>query len=244
ADKVGAAGVQMPLSAPAAGSTVAGTVTVSAAASDNVGVAGVQFLLDGNNLGGEDATSPYAVTWDTTTAANGPHTLTARARDAAGNTTVSGAVTVTVNNDTTPPTVTLTAPTAGANLSGAVTVSADAGDNVGVAGVQFLLDDVALSAEDTAAPFAVSWDTTTAANGAHVLKARARDAAGNVTTSVRVSVTVSNVDATPPSVTLTAPANGATVSGTVTVSANAGDNVGVAGVQFLLDDVALGGEDT
>ncbi len=73
------------IAAPAAGSTVSGTaVTVSAAASDNVGAAGVQFKLDGVNLGVEDTTSPYGVIWNTTATANGSHTLTAVARDAAG----------------------------------------------------------------------------------------------------------------------------------------------------------------
>jgi hypothetical protein len=87
------------LSAPAAGATVSGSsVAVTAAASDNVGVAGVQFKLDGVNLGSEDTSSPYAVTWNTTTAANGSHTLSAVARDAAGNTTTSSSVSVTVSN--------------------------------------------------------------------------------------------------------------------------------------------------
>src|SRR5262249_25661560 len=86
------------LTAPANGSTVSGTITVSATASDNVAVAGVQFLLDGNNLGSEVTTSPYSVSWDTTTVSNGTHTLTARARDAAGNTTLSTAITVTISN--------------------------------------------------------------------------------------------------------------------------------------------------
>src|SRR5205823_8390013 len=80
------------------GSTVSGTVTVSAGASDNVGIAGVQFLLDGANLGAEDTGAPYAVSWNTIAVGNGSHTLTARARDAAGNQTTSAAVTVTVNN--------------------------------------------------------------------------------------------------------------------------------------------------
>src|SRR2546429_3304269 len=62
------------LTSPAAG-TVVGTVTVSATASDNVGVAGVQFQLDGANLGAEITTDPYAVARNTTTVTNGPHTL-------------------------------------------------------------------------------------------------------------------------------------------------------------------------
>ena len=79
-------------------------MTVSASASDNVGVAGVQFLLDGANLGAEDTTAPYSIAWDTTgTATNGSHALSARARDAAGNVTTSAAITVTVSNGTGPP---------------------------------------------------------------------------------------------------------------------------------------------
>jgi hypothetical protein len=66
-------------------------------------VAGVQFRLDGANLGAEDTTSPYSVSWNTTTATNGTHTLTAVARDAAGNSTTWAGVTVTVSNDTPPP---------------------------------------------------------------------------------------------------------------------------------------------
>src|SRR6185295_6163182 len=111
---------------------------------DNVGVAGVQFLLNGANLGAEDTTAPYSFSWGTTTVSNGTYTLTARARDAANNSTTSGSVTVTVSNapppDTTAPTVSLTAPANGATVSGTVSVTANAADNVGVAGVQFLLN--------------------------------------------------------------------------------------------------------
>ena len=72
------------------------TVTVGATASDNVGVVGVQFTLDGADLGVEDTTSPYSQSWTTSTSTNGSHTLTAVARDAAGNTKTSASVTVTV----------------------------------------------------------------------------------------------------------------------------------------------------
>jgi len=86
------------LTAPAASSTVTSTVAVSGIATDNVGVAGVQFRLDGVNLGAEVATPPYTVTWNTTTAPDGGHVLTAVARDAAGNRATSAGVTVTVAN--------------------------------------------------------------------------------------------------------------------------------------------------
>ncbi len=191
------------ISAPANGATVSGTVTISANASDNVGVAGVQFRVDGANLGAEDTAAPYSVSWNTTAAANGSHTITAVARDAAGNTATSASVTVTVNNtvppppDTTPPTVSISAPANGATVSGTVTISANASDNVGVAGVQFRVDGANLGAEDTAAPYSVSWNTTAAANGSHTITAVARDAAGNTATSASVTVTVNNT-APPP----------------------------------------------
>lgn len=182
------------ISAPAASATVAGTVTISATATDNIGVAGVQFLLDNNVLGAEDTTAPYSITWNTAGVANGTHTLSARARDAAGNQTTSTGISVLVNNvaDPTPPTVSVTAPANGAAVSSTVAVSATAADNVGVAGVQFLLDGVNLGAEVLAAPYTINWNTATVANGTHVLTARARDAAGNQTTSTGVSVNVNN----------------------------------------------------
>src|SRR5439155_20520526 len=120
--------------------------------------------------------------------------------------------------DTTPPTVSVTAPAGGATVSGSsVTVSASASDNVSVAGVQFQLDGASLGAEDTASPYSVTWNTTTAANGTHQLTALARDSSGNTATSASVSVTVNN-DTTPPTATMTAPAGGSTVSGNVSVA--------------------------
>ncbi len=89
------------VTSPISGSTVSNTITVSADASDNVGVVGAQFKLDGANLGSEDTSSPYSISWNTVLATNASHTLTAQARDAAGNTTTSTAVTVTVSNVTT-----------------------------------------------------------------------------------------------------------------------------------------------
>jgi hypothetical protein len=80
---------------------VSGTITVTAAAFDNVAVSGVQLLLDGASLGAEDTTAPYSVSWNSTTVANGAHQLSARARDAANNQTIATSVAVTVSNITT-----------------------------------------------------------------------------------------------------------------------------------------------
>ena len=185
--------------------------------------AGVQFRLDGQNLGAEDTSAPYSASWDTAGATNGPHTLTAIARDRAGNTRTATTVNVTVNNapppDVVAPSVSLTAPAAGALLAGSRTLSANASDNVGVAGVQFKRDGQDVGAEDVSAPYSVSWDTTGVADGAHTLTAVARDAAGNTTSATNVDVTVDN---TAPSVSVSAPAEGATVGGTVAVNGDRG----------------------
>ena len=349
------------ITSPADEATVSGTIAVTATAADNVGVVGVQFKLDGSNLGAEDTTSPYSVSWDTSATSVGSHVLTAVARDAANNTTTSttvdviigsgggsasldaahdsfvqqgsptanfnstgtiyvknantssafhrvgflrfdgsglasavssgtltltivdngqgsgttvdhslylvgtdawnettltwsnrptlgslvdtGSITATVgqsitftlnqaafdqiNNDgylsvavvsedddvsieygdkndgadapsldlvlagdTTDPTVAITSPSDEADVTGILSVTAGASDDVGVVGVQFKLDGINLGSEDTTAPYSVSWDTSTAATGSHTLTAVARDAANNTTTSSPVDVTV------------------------------------------------------
>jgi hypothetical protein len=87
------------MTSPAAGSTISGTsVTLSANASDASGIASVEFKANGNSLGFATTSNPYSLPWNTTTAANGPYTLTAVAKDTFGNTTISAPVNVTVNN--------------------------------------------------------------------------------------------------------------------------------------------------
>ena len=84
---------------PSAGSSVSGTIAVtSSSATDNVGIAGVQFLLDGTLLGVEDTTAPYSASWNTLSVPNGNHVLSAVARDWSGNVTASSSNTVVVNN--------------------------------------------------------------------------------------------------------------------------------------------------
>jgi hypothetical protein len=233
------------ITAPVNGATVFGTVMVSADAADDVAVASVQFQLDGNNLGAAVTAAPYNFSWDTTTSTTGNHTLTALATDTSGNAATSAGVTVTVNNnDVTPPSVSITSPANDATVSGTITVSATAADNVGVASVQLQVDGANVGAADTSAPYNFSWNTTSVSNASHTLTAVAKDAAGNTTTSAGVKVTVNNSDTTPPTVSITSPANNATVNGTVTVSANASDNVAVASVQLQVDGNNVGSADT
>ncbi len=85
------------LSAPADGATVSGTASLTASASDNVGVTRVDFLVDGTVVGSASA-APWQASWDTTAVADGAHTVSARAADAAGNTGTSAVAHVTVHN--------------------------------------------------------------------------------------------------------------------------------------------------
>lgn len=93
--------------------------------------------------------------------------------------------------DTQAPTTSITAPANNATVSATISVTASASDNVGVTKVEFFLDGV-LKSTDTSSPYAWSFDTLTATNGAHSLVSKAYDAANNVGTSATVNVTVSN----------------------------------------------------
>jgi hypothetical protein len=90
------------ITSPANNAAVAGTVNVSVSAADNIGVASVSLLVDGVNVG-TDTTSPYAFALDSRSLTNGSHTLSAVAKDAAGNSATSATVTMNVNNTTTQP---------------------------------------------------------------------------------------------------------------------------------------------
>jgi hypothetical protein len=187
------------ISSPASGATVSGTITVTATASDNVGVASVQFQVDGSSLGAAVTVAPYSQSLNTTTLANGKHSLTAVAVDTSGNKATSAAVSITANNtSTTPLTVSITSPVAGATVSGTVTVVATATASDAITGVQFLLDGANLGSNVTASPYSISWDTTQTSNGSHVLSAQVKDQAGNTATSSNVNVTVSQSSTPPP----------------------------------------------
>ncbi len=174
-----------------------GTVTATqvplswTASTDDQGVAGYRVFRAASQIGEVSGTSFT----DSSVAANTTYTYTVRAFDGARNvSTASEPVTVTTPaGDTTPPTVSMTAPAEGATVSGtSVSLAATATDAGGVAGVQFLLDGSPLSAEDTSSPYGLTWNSTGVGNGSHTLAARARDGSGNLATSPPVTVRVEN----------------------------------------------------
>jgi hypothetical protein len=179
-----------PPTVSASESGSAGTITLSANATDNVGVTKVEFYVD-NVLKATSTSSPYQASIDSTTLSNSTHSLVAKAYDAAGNVGTSSTVSFSVSNstggDTTPPTVSASE----SGSAGTITLSANASDNVGVTKVEFYVDNV-LKATSTAAPYQSTLDSTTLSNSTHNLVAKAYDAAGNVGTSSTVGFSISN----------------------------------------------------
>jgi chitodextrinase len=141
------------------------------------------------------------------------------------------------SNDTQPPTISITAPTAGASVSGTLNVVANASDNLAVARVDFLADG-ALVSSDTTSPYGFAWDTTGLSNGSHILTANAYDTSNNASSASSV-VTVSNGDVTPPS-TPTGLSATASAYNQVNLSWSAStDNVGVTGYYIVRGGVTI-----
>ena len=177
------------ISSPEGGSTVKDTVIVKARATDNLKVTKVEFYVDGVPKK-TDTVYPYSYIWHTTVSDNGPRVLTAKAYDKAENVGES-VVTVTVENETELPDISISSPLAGSTVKGTVIIKARATDNVRVTKVEFYVNGV-LRKTDTVTPFSYSWNTRSAANGANTLIAKAYDKAGNVKESSAVTVTVYN----------------------------------------------------
>ncbi|MGH7484721.1 MAG: Ig-like domain-containing protein, partial [bacterium] len=216
---------------PTAGTSVSGTVTLAADASDNTGISKVQFQMDGTNLGSAATQAPYAVSWDTTTASAGTHTLTAIATDSSGNTAQSS-VGITVANDsassggnTSTPTASISSPSDGSVVDGSVTVSANIAGDSSIASVQFRLDDTNLGTPVTQMPYSVTWNTSTLSPGKHVLTVVATDSTGNTITSSPVTVTTAG-DVAPPTSSSGTPGD----SSTTGPQSSGGGGFGVTGM--------------
>jgi peptidoglycan hydrolase-like protein with peptidoglycan-binding domain len=251
------------LTSPLNGAYASGTATVSASASDSMsGVAGVQFLVDGVAYGDEDTSAPYEISWDTTALADGTHTLAAVARDAAGNEATSPAITVTVDNA--PPTVlsASSSKAAGAYTVGEV-IDIDIQFSEAVTSTGNVTVTLETGATDRTCTFSISAATYGTCNytvqagdtssdlDVISVSGTVRDVAGNpLTNTTPASNLAANealvIDTTAPSVSLTAPTSGATVSGAAAaLAATASDGgAGLVGVQFKIDGAAEGAEDT
>ena len=174
------------ITAPAEGSSVVSktTTTLQASASDNVGVKQVEFWANGSRKC-TDTVAPYTCAWYVWNPPGATNYISAVATDLAGNRRetsrqVGTTSTAAAPADTVAPTVKLTSPAYGSTVTrgSTVTIAASAGDDTGVAKVEFLINGV-LKCTDTAAPYSCPWTVWTASGSDAWIRARAYDAAGN-----------------------------------------------------------------
>src|SRR5688572_23962720 len=247
------------ITSPANGATVSGTVTVNMSAS-NVEGSPTTFLLQsgGATISSQSVTGSTATaSWNTTTVANGSHPLSLTVTNAGR--TATAFISVTVSNgstpppsggDTTPPTATITAPTSGVWTGNSINIAASATDNVGLTNIKLWGNGgvfATLPCSGTSCSGNVWWLTGSLPAAAYEVNAVATDTAGNQTVSAKITIfkdatspvvpsgaTAGGGTTTPPlGAAITSPANGATVSGTVTVSMSA-SNVEGSPTTFLL----------
>ena len=102
-------------------------------------------------------------------------------------------------SDATKPVTSITSPANFANVSGTVSISADATDNVAVAGVRLVVNGAYVGTEDTTSPYSFTWDSKTVSNGTNTIEVVARDTSNNLATSTPVNLLVNNIPTTTPS---------------------------------------------
>ncbi len=209
--------------------TVTGSVNITANASDNTGVTGVDFSVDGNSVA-MVTSAPFLYRWDSTPWPGGAHVVTAAARDGCGN-TASARATFTVVKDGVAPQVSLVSPLPGSVVRGLVSFQVQTADDFGTTRVELWVDG-SLKATDTAPPYIYAWSTT--GDGPHSLVAKAYDAAGNVGTA-SASVIADN---TAPQLSVSSPVYNQTVYGVFKVAGWATDRTS-ASLSFTMDGQLL-----
>ncbi len=181
------------ITSPANNSTISGTTTVSATATDETGIAKVEFYM-GTSLLGTVTSAPYNYSLNTASYPAGTYSLTVKAYDAAGNSKTSSAVSVTIPPppDTTAPSLTITSPVNASIVNGTITISGTATDASGISKVEASVGSTLVKTMTTS-PYSFTYDTKTVADGNYVITLKAYDAAmtPNATTKT-VTVTVRN----------------------------------------------------
>jgi hypothetical protein len=236
--------------APLGGQTVSGRLSLDKCYLKGYSVRRVSFFLDSTALNSDTNVSDgMSCELDTTKFSNGTHELRAVAYDSSGR-SYTERVTINIQNAAnTPPTVSITSPSANQSITGTtLSYAANATDNAGVSRVEFRLDGSALPS-DTSAPYGGS--VAAPAPGTHTLTATAFDAAGLSSTSSVTFTVPQPAPAPAPTTSLPAPTSGtleawfkapisgSTVSGKLSLDKCYVKGTGVSRVSFFLDSTAL-----
>jgi Domain of unknown function (DUF4082)/Bacterial Ig domain/Fibronectin type III domain/Lysyl oxidase len=231
------------LTSPGAEATLSGTVTLSANASGPAPISSVQFLLDGQPIGAPVTAPPYTTQWSVGATPVGKHYLSAQATDGNGFLGTAADVPVSAQGGSgggEAPVVSIVNPAGGQTVSSTIPVSATVTGSAAISSVQFYLDGKPLGAPVTVSPWARSWDTTTATNGAHKLTATATDTSGSTGSSPATEVTVQNPAEISPCFVMDAHVSvdgRGTVSTPAFTTAEAGDRL----LAFVASDGPAGG---
>ncbi|TKJ36270.1 MAG: hypothetical protein CEE38_12710 [Planctomycetes bacterium B3_Pla] len=207
---------------------LSGTVSVTADASDDNGVTQVEFSVNPATppIIGVDTEAPYGVPWDSTAVTDDLYIITATATDTTGQTASHSILVLVSNAVSNPPTLTITSPTNGSTVSGTIDVAANASADNGISQVAFFVDATSIGV-DTDAPYGVTWNSASVADGVYMIIATATDMIGH-TASDLIFVQVSNAANNPPTVEITSPPDGSEF--------NDGESIAFAGTAIDAED--------
>ncbi len=234
---------------PAANAVLTGTISLAAAATDNVAVSKVEYFLNSDSLGLAAKSGDFwQLSFNSKSKQNGAYSLKATACDQSNN-CQDAAENISINNqavDSTPPAVNITSPTNGQTVSGTINFSADITDDVKVDNANFYLDSALLDTK-TIAPFAVAINTLSYPNGNHQLKVVASD--GLNTTTKEITIIIGNQtggDTEIPTVQIASPSTSpySWDSGNLNITAIGSDNVGVVKMEFYINNTLVATENS
>ena len=229
---------------PASGQTVSGNVLVETLVIDNIEIDKVEFYINSQIVYTDSIAPDYNYLWNTDSLPDDEnYVISIIAYDEVGNEGPSTAITVHLDNyDNINPSGLIMYPYAGQIISGQQTISVLAEDNFGIDSVDFFINSV-LVYSDFEEPYEYDWNTEFEFEDAnHIIGSIVTDLAGNQFEIPSISVFVNNIpnDNVPPTISISNPVSGQTVSGTINFAVNVDDNVGIAQVEFFIDGYSLG----
>jgi len=229
---------------PASGQTVSGDVLIETLVADNLVIDKVEFYINSEIVFTDSIAPDYNYLWSTDSLPDDEnYVISIIAYDEVGNEGPSTAITVHLDNyDNINPSGLIMYPYAGQIISGQQTISILAEDNAGIDSVDFFINNV-LVYSDFVEPYEYDWNTEFEFEDAnHIIGSIVTDLAGNQFEIPSISVFVNNIpnDNVPPTISISNPVSGQTVSGTINFTVNVDDNVGIAQVEFFIDGYSLG----